>query len=83
MSTDTASPREPARQPVGNQPGGPSGAGIEQRDGSRGNRSGLNVDQERAIGVPPRPVAAEDAGQEPDASRDSTSVPTKGDSDVR
>ncbi len=67
-----ATPREPVTQPAGNQPGGPSGPSLEYPNASRGEKSGLNVDQERAIGTPERPVRAEDAGQLPDAAQEST-----------
>ena len=51
--------------PAGNMPGG-AHRPREYKNGDRGDASGQNLAQDRAVGAPRNPVKAEDAGQLPD-----------------
>lgn len=59
-------PNDSGQKPGGNQPGGESASWHEQKNGDRAARSGKNLADNRAIGVPDTPVKPEDVGQLPD-----------------
>ncbi|CAN5691873.1 hypothetical protein BH11PSE7_BH11PSE7_15970 [soil metagenome] len=53
--------------PAGNMPGGEHRT-REYKNGDRGDASGQNLAQDRAVGAPRNPVKAGDAGQLPDSA---------------
>jgi hypothetical protein len=55
-------------------PGGAAHRPREYKNGDRGDASGQNLAQDRAVGAPRNPTQAEDAGQLPDGAGDKQSA---------